>query len=93
MPGIGENTGAQGVVVPSTKGYSMGSISPFHWLVVILIIVLLFGSKKIPDLAKHLGQGLKEFKKASTEAEKEAELPAAKTDALEKPEKKDDAKA
>jgi sec-independent protein translocase protein TatA len=72
----------------------MGSISPFHWLVVILIIVLLFGSKKIPDLAKHLGQGLKEFKKASTEAEKDAaELPVAKTDALEKPEKKDDAKA
>ena len=72
----------------------MGSISPFHWLVVILIIVLLFGSKKIPDLAKHLGQGLKEFKKDSTEAEKDAaELPVAKTDALEKPEKKDDAKA
>ena len=59
----------------------MGGLSPFHWLVVILIIVLLFGSKKIPDLAKSLGQGIKEFKKASQEGEKEATAlpPASKT--------------
>ena len=55
----------------------MGGLSPFHWLVVILIIVLLFGSKKIPDLAKSLGQGIKEFKKASQEGEKDASSPAA----------------
>jgi len=59
----------------------MGGLSPFHWLVVILIIVLLFGSKKIPDLAKSLGQGIKEFKKASQEGEKEASAlpPVSKT--------------
>jgi sec-independent protein translocase protein TatA len=49
----------------------MGTMSPLHWAVVILVIVLLFGSKKIPELAKGLGQGIKEFKKASSEATKE----------------------
>jgi sec-independent protein translocase protein TatA len=49
----------------------MGTISPFHWLIVLLVIVLLFGAKKIPELAKGLGQGIKEFKKASNETTKE----------------------
>jgi len=55
-------------------------MSPFHWAIVLLVIVLLFGAKKIPDLAKGLGQGIKEFKKASTDAAtelKEAEKPDA----------------
>ena len=64
----------------------MGAMSPFHWIIVLLVIVLLFGSKKIPELAKGLGQGLKEFKKASRDAEKEPEI-AAVTE--EKTEKKD----
>ena len=33
-----------------------------HWLVVLAIIVLLFGAKKIPELAKGLGKGIKTFK-------------------------------
>jgi sec-independent protein translocase protein TatA len=42
-------------------------------LVVILIILLvLFGGAKLPGLAKGLGQSIKEFKKATTEEEKEA---------------------
>jgi sec-independent protein translocase protein TatA len=49
----------------------MGTLSPFHWVIVLLVIVLLFGAKKIPELAKGLGQGIKEFKKASSEATKE----------------------
>ena len=49
----------------------MGTLSPFHWIIVLLVIVLLFGAKKIPELAKGLGQGIKEFKKASTETTKE----------------------
>jgi TatA/E family protein of Tat protein translocase len=65
-----------------------------HIIIIVLIIVLLFGSKKIPDLAKNLGQGIKEFKKASSEAQKEAELPAQKPAVpLEKPENKDIPKA
>jgi len=45
-------------------------------LVVILIILLvLFGGAKLPGLAKGLGQSIKEFKKATTEEEKEASKP------------------
>lgn len=39
--------------------------SPMHLLLIILVIVLLFGGKKIPELMKGIGQGMKEFKKAS----------------------------
>jgi sec-independent protein translocase protein TatA len=58
----------------------MGTLSPFHWIIVLLVIVLLFGAKKIPELAKGLGQGIKEFKKASSEPTKELNE-AAKPDA------------
>ena len=46
-------------------------------LLVLLIIVLLFGAKKIPELAKGLGNGMKEFRKATKD---EPVDPAAKTD-------------
>lgn len=40
----------------------MGSMSMGHWLVVLAVIVLLFGAKKIPELAKGVGKGIKSFK-------------------------------
>ena len=40
----------------------MGSFSMGHWLVVLAIVVLLFGAKKIPELAKGVGKGIKSFK-------------------------------
>jgi len=39
--------------------------SPMHLILILLVIVLLFGGKKIPELMKGIGQGMKEFKKAS----------------------------
>ena len=39
--------------------------SPMHLILIILIIVLLFGGRKIPELMKGIGQGVREFKKAS----------------------------
>ena len=39
----------------------------WEWIVVILAVLLLFGAKKIPELAKGLGHGIKEFKKATRE--------------------------
>ena len=36
-----------------------------EWLVIILVFLLLFGAKKLPELMKGLGTGIKEFKKAS----------------------------
>ena len=42
----------------------MGSFSIWHWVVVLLIVLLLFGAKRIPELAKGLGSGIKNFKNA-----------------------------
>jgi len=53
----------------------MGSFSTSHWLIVLAIVVLLFGAKKIPDLAKSIGQGIKGFKKEM----KDDEAPVATT--------------
>lgn len=40
----------------------------YEIIAILAVVVLLFGAKKIPELAKGLGQGIKEFKKASNEA-------------------------
>lgn len=37
-----------------------------EWILILLIIVILFGAKKIPDLMKGLGSGIREFKKAAS---------------------------
>ena len=47
------------------------SLGPWEILLVILAIILIFGGKKIPELARGLGQGLKEFKKAKQEIKDE----------------------
>jgi len=44
-----------------------GFLGGWEWLIVILAVLLLFGAKKIPELAKGLGTGIKEFKKATRE--------------------------
>lgn len=64
------------------------------WAVIIigLLIVVFFGTKKIPEVAKNIGQGLKEFKKAMSEGEKTADTSVPKPTTPEKLEKKDDAK-
>lgn len=41
----------------------MGFSSISHWVIVLIIVVLLFGAKKIPELAKGVGKGIKTFKK------------------------------
>ncbi len=46
-----------------------GNLGTMEILVIVLIIVVLFGAKKIPELAKGLGKGMKEFKKAVKDIE------------------------
>jgi sec-independent protein translocase protein TatA len=43
----------------------MGNFGATEIILIILVIVLLFGGRKIPELMKGIGQGMKEFKKAS----------------------------
>ena len=42
----------------------VGEFSIFHWVVVFGVLILFFGPKRIPELAKGLGQGIRDFKKA-----------------------------
>jgi len=49
----------------------MGMPSMPELLIVLAIIVLLFGAKKIPDLAKGMGRGIKDFKKAIKDDDEE----------------------
>lgn len=49
----------------------MGTFGTPEILLIIAAIVLFFGASKIPELARGLGQGITEFKKASDDSEKE----------------------
>ena len=42
----------------------MGSMSIVHWLIVLAVVVLLFGPRRLPELAKGMGEAIREFKKA-----------------------------
>jgi sec-independent protein translocase protein TatA len=41
----------------------MGSLSPIHWLIVIVVILLLFGPSRLAGVGKGLGEGIRSFKK------------------------------
>jgi len=45
----------------------MGVPGSMEWVLIALVVLLLFGGKKIPELAKGLGSGIKNFKKAIKE--------------------------
>jgi sec-independent protein translocase protein TatA len=50
-----------------------GFLGGYEWIVIVLVVVLLFGGKKIPELMRGLGKGIKEFKDSSKEISKESE--------------------
>jgi sec-independent protein translocase protein TatA len=54
----------------------MDFTSPMHILLILVIVMLLFGGKKVPELMRGLGQGMREFKKASKIDDDENEKPA-----------------
>jgi sec-independent protein translocase protein TatA len=49
----------------------MGEFSPLHWLLVIAIALLLFGTTKFAALGKGLGEGIRNFKSSMKEPEEE----------------------
>ena len=59
----------------------MGSLSIWHWIVVIAVILLLFGRGKISELMGDVAQGIKAFKKGMSDDEV-AKADAAKPDAM-----------
>ena len=46
-------------------------IAKWEWIVIALVVLLLFGGKKIPELMKGLGKGVKSFKQGMNEMEEE----------------------
>ena len=49
------------------------NLGPWEIVIIILFIIILFGGKKLPELARGLGLGLKEFKKATREIKDEVQ--------------------
>ncbi len=73
----------------------LGVIGPWQWVIIALVIVLLFGGKKIPELMHGLGKGVKSFKAGMKDAEKdiqEIKAEIVKDDDEKKPEKKEEKK-
>ncbi len=51
----------------------LGIPGPWQIILIVLVVLLLFGGRKIPELMKGLGQGMKEFKKATKDEKSEPE--------------------
>ena len=49
------------------------NLGPWEIILIILFVIILFGGKKLPELARGLGLGLKEFKKATREIKDEVQ--------------------
>jgi len=52
-----------------------GNLGAGEIILIVLVILLLFGAKKIPELARGLGKGMSEFKKGLKDVEKEIKEP------------------
>ncbi len=49
----------------------MGSLSPWHWAILLVVVVVLFGAKRLPDAARSLGKSLRIFKSEVRELQNE----------------------
>jgi sec-independent protein translocase protein TatA len=58
----------------------MGSFSIWHWLIVLVVVLLLFGRGKIPELMGDMAKGIKSFKKGMSEEADEPKTVDHRTD-------------
>jgi sec-independent protein translocase protein TatA len=58
----------------------MGSFSIWHWLVVLLVVLLLFGSGKVSNLMGDFAKGIKAFKKNMADDQQDASMEASAAD-------------
>jgi sec-independent protein translocase protein TatA len=52
-----------------------GALMPTHWLVLLVIVLIIFGAGKLPNVMGDLGRGVKEFKKGQREDEAKPAVP------------------
>jgi sec-independent protein translocase protein TatA len=62
----------------------MGNFGATEIILILVVVVLLFGGRKIPELMKGIGQGMKEFKKASQVDDDSDKMSAEKKDEVKK---------
>ena len=65
--------------------FALGGLGGTELIIILVAVLILFGSKKIPEFARGLGQGIKEFKKASREVTDEIQNTTTDTPAAAKP--------
>lgn len=70
----------------------MGMPGGFEWIIIVLVILLFFGAKRIPELARGLGKGISEFRKASDDIKKEIEKGKDDLDESTRPKENDEIK-
>ncbi|WP_216903923.1 Sec-independent protein translocase subunit TatA, partial [Nocardia alni] len=49
----------------------MGTFGPTHWIIIVLLVLVLFGAKRLPDAARGLGRSLRIFKSEMSEMQSE----------------------
>jgi sec-independent protein translocase protein TatA len=63
----------------------VGSLQPWHWLILAVVLILLLGSKKLPDAARSLGKSLRIFKSEVRELQNENKAEASNVEAAPTP--------
>jgi len=65
-----------------------GNIGATEIILILLVVLIFFGAKKIPELAQGLGKGLREFRKAAREIQDDVEKDGKQIDKKEDPQQK-----
>ena len=58
--------------------FLFGPVGPTELLLIVLLIVIIFGAKRLPELGKSLGEGIKNFKKSISSKDKSQKPPSDK---------------
>ncbi|MGI6457862.1 MAG: Sec-independent protein translocase subunit TatA/TatB [bacterium] len=54
---------------------ALWNIGPTEWIIILFLMMLVFGAKRLPEMGRSLGTGIKEFKKSLTSIDEEEDEP------------------
>lgn len=60
--------------------FLFGPVGPTELLLIALIVIIIFGARKLPELGKSLGEGIKNFRRSISSKDKENEIPPDKSE-------------